>query len=112
MSQPRVTPWSCWRRATSTTRVAGHLLVETPIARHPLAAGVSYKKGAGRLAAGPFICMAPRRIGPDAPSSRWKLLDRSDHHSSDVRGRTGHLARLPPADRSQRVCDQLLCDPE
>jgi hypothetical protein len=35
-----------------------------------------------------------------------------DHHSSGARGRTGHLARLPPADRSQRVCDQLLCGPE
>src|SRR5205085_5544035 len=50
--------------------------------------------------------------GPDAPSSRWKLLDRSDHHSSGARGRTGHLARLPPADRSQRICDQLLVRPE
>jgi hypothetical protein len=35
------------------------------------------KEGAGRLADGPCICMAPRLSGPDAPSSRWKLLDRS-----------------------------------
>src|SRR5437588_12117443 len=67
-----------------------------PIACHSLSASVSGKIGAGRLADGPCICMAPRLSGPDAPSSRWKLLDRSDHHSS---GRTDHLARLPPADQ-------------
>src|SRR6267378_6715579 len=41
--------------------------------------------------------MAPGRIGPDAPSSRWKLLDRSDHHSS---GRTDFNRDAPCATAS------------
>ena len=80
---------STWRRPETLVsgariRTRGRRIADGANADGPAAcaAGVSAERGAGRLAAGPYLSRRPGRIGPDAPLSRWKLLDRSDHHSS------------------------------
>ncbi len=106
-AQPCVIHSSCRRRASSTTRAAGHQRAQRrlPGTRSPR---VSVTRRSGASCRRTVHLYGAQALRPDAPSSRRNLLDRSDHHRS---GRTGlnrvTVARLRRIDRNRFATNSL-----